>query len=191
MNNPLNEEILHQLVVSGEWRIDDQGHIWKNLKRIEHQTGEYLQVRKMIHGIRLTTGAHRLVYYHFKGKIPPGMTINHLNGIKTDNRPENLEIATYSENLKHAFLLGLADETGQKNPHAKLSDQQVDQIRTRYFQGGITQMDLAKEYGVAYQTISKIVRGNARKSQSGITMDYTTRRKHQNKKRGRDGKFVS
>jgi len=144
----------------------------------------------MVKGVRLTTGAHRLVYYHFKGEIPPKITINHLNGIKNDNRPENLELATYSKNLHHAFLMGLKDQSGEKNHRLKLTNQQVKEIRDRYFKGKITQEKLAKEYGVAYQTISRIVRGESRIRQSGMVMDYTKRRKHQNKKRGKNGRFI-
>lgn len=34
-------------------------------------------------------------------------TINHINGVKTDNRIDNLERASYSQNNKHAYKTGL------------------------------------------------------------------------------------
>ena len=50
---------------------------------------------------------HRLVATAFIGDIPDGFVINHINGIKDDNRVENLEICTYSHNAKEAYRLGL------------------------------------------------------------------------------------
>lgn len=41
---------------------------------------------------------HRLVWVSFRGEIAKGMVVNHLNEIKTDNRLENLEICTVTEN---------------------------------------------------------------------------------------------
>ena len=40
----------------------------------------------------------RLVYSAFHGPIPPGMQVNHINEDKTDNRLENLNLMTPSEN---------------------------------------------------------------------------------------------
>ena len=64
--------------------------------------GDYLQVRTMIDGKRIHALAHRLVWFHFNGPIPPGLTINHKKGNKKDNRPEMLELATYAEQVRHA-----------------------------------------------------------------------------------------
>jgi hypothetical protein len=107
----------------GDLTIDSEGRIWrvaarrgygvKNetrsipclARRAEHPTGAYLQIHVMINGRRINALAHRLVWYHFNGPIPPGLTINHKNGQKTDNRPSNLEIATQAEQVRHAVLV--------------------------------------------------------------------------------------
>lgn len=44
---------------------------------------------------------HRLVYEAFNGQIPEGMEIDHINTIKTDNRPENLRCVTKKENMNN------------------------------------------------------------------------------------------
>ncbi len=191
-----NEDVLYDLVLSGEWRIDNQGKIWRQKDgewiRTEHRTPQsYLQVRKMRNGIRIHTGAHRLVCRHFVGPIPPGMTVNHKNGVKDDNRPENLEIASYSENMRHAFRTELKSQWGENNPAARLTNIQVEEIRKRYAEGGVTQAQLGEKYGVTFQTISDIVRGDRRKSQKGPTADYTCRRQNGARKRNTKGQFSS
>lgn len=62
--------------------------------------------------------AHRVIWEAINGPIAAGMQINHINGIKHDNRLENLELVTSSENLRHAYRLGLADARGDRNGRA-------------------------------------------------------------------------
>lgn len=44
---------------------------------------------------------HRLVWEHVHGPIPKGMHIDHINGDKSDNRIENLRLATPSQNAQN------------------------------------------------------------------------------------------
>lgn len=66
-------------------------------------------VRYSLCGSMLT--AHRLVYLTFVGEIPDGYVIDHINGIRDDNRVENLRCITQSENMKHSQEMG---HKGQK-----------------------------------------------------------------------------
>lgn len=80
------------------------------------------QNRKSIH-------VHQLVMLAFTGE-PNGLQINHINGIKTDNRLCNLEYVTQSENMKHAYRIGLEKpcDNGLKKAVAMIKNG----IRTEY-----------------------------------------------------------
>ena len=69
--------------------------------------GGYLQVGLSNEGERRYYKIHRLVLEAFVVSCPERKECNHKNGIKSDNRPENLEWATKSENQLHAYQTGL------------------------------------------------------------------------------------
>ncbi len=152
---------------SGKFTVDTDGRVWRDGRRAEHHTGGYLQVKVMVAGVRHYTCAHRLVWRALVGPIPHGRVINHKNECKTDNRPANLEVVTYSDNTKHAYRVGLIDEHGERNPAAKLTDSQVATMRNMYAQGGYTMEDLAGQFGVRFQHVSRIIRGTRRARQLG------------------------
>lgn len=106
---------------------------------------------------------HSLVAQAFLGPPPEGpeeYVVNHRDGDKSNNRPDNLEWATRSENQLHALDTGLSRGRGETHPRAKLTDEQVREIRRRYTGGWGEQTQLAKEYGVSQMLISQIVRGD-------------------------------
>ena len=62
--------------------------------------------------------AHRLIWEAMHGPIPETLQINHINGIKDDNRLINLELVSPSENAIHAYRLGLQRADGNYNGRA-------------------------------------------------------------------------
>lgn len=104
---------------------------------------------------------HRLVALAFLGPPPfLGAVINHLNGIRQDNRPENLEWTTHTGNALHAFANGLKIPTnvaGERNPRAKLTVSDVKAILS--LKGIEGSRKLANRYRVSRSTIQFIHQG--------------------------------
>lgn len=116
-----------------------------------------LALGKTGHGKTLTV--HRLVAIAFIPKPSGNVEVNHKNGIRDDNRVENLEWITHQQNIKHAFDIGIKSQIGEKCPRSILKNNQVIEIRDKYQYGVITQSMLAREFGVSKSTIKNILSG--------------------------------
>ncbi len=102
---------------------------------------------------------HRLVADAW---LPPKQNdkqvVAHLNGDKSDNRAANLAWVTYAENESHKRLHGTA-LLGARNPAAKLTEDQVINIRRQHFQGGATFTEIARSLGLSRPTVRHAVQG--------------------------------
>lgn len=110
-----------------------------------------------------TSRVHQLVMLAFHG-LRGDLVVNHKNGIKADNRLENLEYVTQSENLKHAYKLGLKKRDyprGDKSYLAKLSDSDVRWIRKNYKRGVLGYVRLGNLFGVTKWAIRNIIKETA------------------------------
>ncbi|MDR0864967.1 MAG: HNH endonuclease [Candidatus Symbiothrix sp.] len=76
--------------------------------------GGYLMLHLWKDGKRKRMSIHRLVAEAFLENENKKDTVNHINGDKLDNRIENLEWATYSENIKHAYRVRLNASKNKK-----------------------------------------------------------------------------
>lgn len=94
---------------------------------------------------------HRLVWIAAHGVPPLGLTIDHLNGDKADNRLVNLRLLTAGENCKAAH------EQGLMNYQRKLTGEQYEMIRGDRRSTDMTIQQLADKYGVSHARIKQIV----------------------------------
>lgn len=105
-----------------------------------------------------TVASHRWLYSLIHGSIPDDLVIRH----KCDNEgcvnPEHLEIGTSAQNRADMFHRGRGpDRRGEKHPLARLTAEQVGEIR-RLKSMGHTNKSLATTYGVSPGHIGRIYR---------------------------------
>ena len=92
-------------------------------------TKKYLRVAFTKDGVRKDLQIHNVVALTFIGPCPDGLEVNHKNGIKSDNRPDNFEYGTHQSNVQHAWDTGLRkNRIGGR----KLEPHQVTEIRQCY-----------------------------------------------------------
>ena len=98
---------------------------------------------------------HRLVYEAWIGNIPNGYDIDHINGIKTDNRVSNLRAVSRSENLKHNYELGFK---GSNYIHT-FSDKERNLIMIDHKEKGLSIKKISIKYGYSRYFIHQVLKG--------------------------------
>lgn len=127
------------------------------LKRSLSGTG-YLRVVLYKDGKRKQQSVHRLVATAFLENPDNKPMVNHIDGVKANNELTNLEWCTASENLAHAYSIGLTSSKGENSRISKFTDNDIRSIK-EMLRDGCRGKDIAALYGVAKATITQIKNG--------------------------------
>lgn len=136
----------------------------KFLKEYLNNSG-YASVAIQINNIRKRILVHRAVAQTFIPNPENKPEVNHINGIKTDNRVENLEWNTREENRKHAYMTGLHKPLSpEKVTFTKFSKEQIEVACSEMEKDELSLFDIYKITGVNEKILADIRIGNIWKS---------------------------
>jgi hypothetical protein len=129
----------------------------------------YLRVGLIINSKLSTRKVHRLIAECFLPNPLNKPCVNHKNGIKDDNRIENLEWVTYKENTTHAInnnlfsfqtsekSVNINPKKGELNGQSVLTETDVLKIRALFKPRVYTRKKLSLEFGVSEATIKDVI----------------------------------
>jgi hypothetical protein len=159
-------------IYNTNYKVDFLGNVYgldgRVLKPAKDNKG-YLRVGLTINGKLCTKKVHRLIAQTFISNTLNKPFVNHINGIKNDNRVENLEWVTAKENTKHAIDNGLFyfntseqsininTKKGSLNGMSILNEQEVIEIRKKFKPRKYTRKMLSLEYNVTENCIKDII----------------------------------
>ncbi|HBO3538556.1 TPA: hypothetical protein L5597_004146 [Pseudomonas aeruginosa] len=108
-------------------------------------------------------GAHRVAFWLSNGDFPANMHVCHTCDNPSCCNPSHLMLGTVDSNYIDMLIKGRSGFTknraiGTRNANAKLTDQQVSDIRRAYASGEGNQYELAARYGVSQAAIGSILR---------------------------------
>ncbi len=108
-------------------------------------------------GIRMY--AHKMSYIAYRGPVPEGTKVLHSCDNPACINPEHLFLGSQQDNVDDMFAKNRDGVTGAKNRHAKLSENDVREIKDK-LKAGVTQRSLADRFNVCRQTIGSIADGS-------------------------------
>lgn len=157
--------------------LEDVYTVFSNGSVMRNSSRKYIKARPnwagymMVHlrhrSINKNVTVHRLVANAFIEKPDSEYDVDHIDNNKSNNNVENLQWLSRSENIKKAFKQGrpspkgnsITNRRGYRSPVAKLSQENVKDIKKMLTNRELMQKDIAKMFNVSPQDICNIKKG--------------------------------
>lgn len=161
--NRVSEEWRPVIGLETQYEVSNLGRVKSLPRTVARASGAYKRGERIIGGKAMSSGypivnlggrvryIHHLVLEAFSGPRPDGYEGCHNNGVRTDNRSENLRWDTAAANQRDRVEHGTSNR-GERCGCAVLTEEQVLEIMRSAERTSV----LAKQLGVAPQTISGI-----------------------------------
>lgn len=134
-----------------------------------------------------------LMEKHLGRFLTDSETVDHINADFTDDRIENLQILSRSENARKSHIdgtahkgpLNLSDEQrnersinvrGEKNPASKFTEKLVIELREKFKNREISAKDITQQYQVSEKTARSLLRGKTYGDVAGIVTAQDSKR---------------
>jgi hypothetical protein len=162
---------------NGLYSISNMGRVKSHVKRERDESGRFTKITASNEGKIINTSVygmykaidyrksnnrkilfvHRLVGEYFVDNPRNKPCINHKNGDKFDNRASNIEWCTHKENMEHYWNSDNA-QRGENSTNAKLTKEDVLEIRAAYRLGCFEYKDFVDAYGTSVDNIRHIIK---------------------------------
>ncbi len=147
-----------------KYEVGTDGSVWsfnttmrRRLKTANHFGYRWVVLSR--NRIRKEIAVHHLVLLAFVGPCPEGQECRHGNGIRDDNRRDNLCWGTRLENVADRERHGTTSR-GEKHGRARLSEDDARAILAAFTQGE-SKASLARRYNVSHAAICDLTKGRS------------------------------